>query len=543
MRRIAFLTALLFASMAGLAAVAAGGGGPDGEYKVRAYFDNAGFLVQDEEIRIAGAKVGVIDSVDVTRVGEPVRADGSDEPGKAVAVLSIEDEAFQDFRADASCLIRPQSLLGEKYVDCQVTQPRAAGSEPPPPLETIPDGERGEGEFFLPLENNGKQVDLDLVNNITREPQIDRFRLILNDLGAGLAARGEDLGQVIERANPALKQTDRVLAILAEQNRGLAQLARDSDTVLAPLAREREAIASFINNANESGEAAAERRDDLARDFIDLPEALSEIEQTMVELRRFSDAGIPLANDLTAAAPAFTEATEQLGPFAEAGTPALLSLGDAAEAAGPDLVASNSLLKDLGRLGESSDGGAKALKKLFKSLRKTGGIDRLMEFILYGSNTFNGFDDYGHYLRATLLVTNCVEYLETPLSGCGANWAEALSAPSTLAAPAPGIEALGKPEKKRKQRKGSNASGGDSGASTDNGGDQSPEAPAESGSGSEAPSEPGDSVEIAPQQSTGDGEQSDEATDDQAPENQRKADRRRSRAAADLLRYLTGDGS
>ena len=49
-------------------------------------------------------------------------------------MLQIDDPGFQDFREDASCLIRPQSLLGEKFVECEPTQPRAAGTEPPPAL-------------------------------------------------------------------------------------------------------------------------------------------------------------------------------------------------------------------------------------------------------------------------------------------------------------------------------------------------------------------------------------------------------------------------
>ena len=67
MRRLA----LIFLSMLGLGAVLAGSapgdGGPTDDYLVRAYFDNAGFLVANEEVRVAGANVGTIDSVDVTR--------------------------------------------------------------------------------------------------------------------------------------------------------------------------------------------------------------------------------------------------------------------------------------------------------------------------------------------------------------------------------------------------------------------------------------------------------------------------------------------
>src|SRR5204863_5772260 len=98
----------------------------------------------------------------------------------------------------------------------------------------IPSGQDGSGEYLLPLENNGTTVDLDLVQNIQRLPYRDRFRLILNSLGAGLAGRGEDLGQVIDRANPALRQTDRVLNILAQQNQQLASLASNGDADLAP---------------------------------------------------------------------------------------------------------------------------------------------------------------------------------------------------------------------------------------------------------------------------------------------------------------------
>ena len=33
--------------------------------------------------------------------------------------MNIADPGFQDFRSDATCLIRPQSLIGEKFVDCR----------------------------------------------------------------------------------------------------------------------------------------------------------------------------------------------------------------------------------------------------------------------------------------------------------------------------------------------------------------------------------------------------------------------------------------
>jgi phospholipid/cholesterol/gamma-HCH transport system substrate-binding protein len=207
MRRVAAILLALVASAA-ILIVGSGAGGDDGTYEVRAMFDNAAFMVPGEEVRIAGANVGVVSDVDVTGEDEPVHLDGSPEPGKAVLVLEIDDAGFQDFRSDASCLIRPQSLLGEKFVECEPTQPRAAGSPAPPPLEEVPEGQPGEGQRFLPIESNGKTVDLDLVNNIMREPYADRFRLILNDLGAGLAARGDELAEIVQRSDPALRETN-----------------------------------------------------------------------------------------------------------------------------------------------------------------------------------------------------------------------------------------------------------------------------------------------------------------------------------------------
>ena len=90
---------------------------------------------------------------------------------------------------------------------------------------------------MLPLARTSSPVDSDIVQDISQTPIRQRFALIIDELGTGLAARGSDLNNVIHRANPALGQTDQVLQILASQNRTLARLATESDAVLAPLAK------------------------------------------------------------------------------------------------------------------------------------------------------------------------------------------------------------------------------------------------------------------------------------------------------------------
>jgi phospholipid/cholesterol/gamma-HCH transport system substrate-binding protein len=434
-RRLAAIVCTL-AATGGLLLATGAPGDDGGPYEVRAIFDNGGFLVPGEEVRIAGAKVGEIVDVDVSREDEIVscgnfetpdpcfEGGGEAVPGKAVVVMRIDESAFHDFREDAECLIRPQSLLGERFVQCRSTQPISADQEPEPPLPQVPEGQPGEGQYLLPLERNGKQVDLDLVQNLNRRPYAERFRIILNDLGAGLAARGDELAEIIERSNPALRETNEVLAILAQQNQALADLAQDSDTVLEPLARERRSLTGFIRNATIPAQATAERRADLEAGFERFPGALRELRSTMVELEAFANQATPVLADLGAAAPQLTRATELLEPFSDEATGALTSLGDAAEASGPLLRDADPVIVDLRDLARSTKPAAKSLAGLLDSLRDTGGYDRLMELILFTTGGLNGFDSLGHYLRALLLVTNCVDYVTTPLTGCSANWAE-----------------------------------------------------------------------------------------------------------------------
>ena len=221
-----------------------GGGGSSEGYVVRAVFDQGSFMVSGEQVRVAGANVGQIKSVGVSLPGEPTaEKDGKfvDVPGKAIIELEIADPSFQDFRQDARCEIRPQSLIGEKYVDCLPTLPRAPGQKPAPELRQIPAGEPGAGQYLLPLGSSGTSVDPDLINDIQSLPYAQRFRLIFNELGAGLAGRGEDLQVAIEKANPTLRDVDKIFGELTEQKNQLAQLAADSQEILEPLSREKAA--------------------------------------------------------------------------------------------------------------------------------------------------------------------------------------------------------------------------------------------------------------------------------------------------------------
>jgi phospholipid/cholesterol/gamma-HCH transport system substrate-binding protein len=446
MRRVAFIAGGLLLAALLIALPAIGSNGTSGTYLVRGYFDNGSFVVSGEQVRVAGATVGTVQSVDVSNDHEIASDEGGPHavPGKAVVVMEIDDSGFKNFRQDASCLIRPQSLIGEKYIDCTPTQPRAPGTEPPPLLREIPDGQTGGGQFLLPLENNGKTVDLDLIQNIQRLPYRDRFRLILNDLGASLAGRGQDLGEVIDRANPALRQTDRVLAILAQQNKQLASLASNGDAVLKPLAENRTHITGFFHNAAISGEATAERSPALEESLRKFPATLRQVRLTSTKLKQFADQGTPLFTDLNIAGPGLSKATVNLPKFARLGIPALQSLGNAGQAAGPKLAASDGLLTDLVGTANSSVPVGQNFSSFLDTFTKTQGFQNLLDFIYNSVGSTNGFDAFGHFLRSNLQLTSCVEVAVSVQSGC-----EAFFRPTTTT-PAPKPKKKGKKAKVRK---------------------------------------------------------------------------------------------
>jgi ABC-type transporter Mla subunit MlaD len=422
-------------ALAGLVVVAAvvvaivliaGGGSGDG-YVVRAIFDNGSFMVSGEQVRVAGANVGTIKSVGVSLPGEPTaEEDGKfvDVPGKAIIELEISDPSFQDFRQDAACEIRPQSLIGEKYVDCRPTMPRAPGEKPPPPLRQIPAGEPGAGQYLLPLGHNQTAVDPDLINNINSLPYAQRFRLIFNELGAGLAGRGEDLEVAIKKANPTLRYVDKIFGELTAQKDQLAQLAAESQEILEPLTREKEHVVGFLAHSGEAAEASAEHGAELESSLQKLPTFLVEFRQTMKNLKEFSDAGTPLLEDLGAAAPSLTNATKTLTPFSEATTVALKSLATAGEASGPIFAEAAPVVKKSSKLAKTGVVPTRELAGIFGSLEETKGWQRLTELIYNSTGAFNAFDKSGHYGRALVTLTNCLLYVSEAAgtSGCDANF-------------------------------------------------------------------------------------------------------------------------
>jgi phospholipid/cholesterol/gamma-HCH transport system substrate-binding protein len=388
--------------------LATAAGGSNGGYTVRAIFDDAGNLISGENVKIDGVKVGTVKSVTPTP------------QAKAAVVINIENPGFKDFREDASCTIRPQALIGEKYVDCLPTQPRVEGTPLPPPLKKIQRGREGAGEYYLPVQNTSSPVDVDLLGDIQRLPERERFTLILNELGAGLAGRGSDLNEVVKRANPALRELDKVLKILADENHVLAKLAVDSDKALAPFARVRGQVADFVEQANKVSQAGAATRGSLARNLALFPPFLERLGPALEHIQRFAEQTTPTFTDLKAAAPGIDKTFTSLPAFAKSNEKFFTSLGKTAKISGPALNAFRPLLKQLSSLGNSALPFTKNFSELLTSLRETGGLERIMDFVFLGTGSANGYDALGHFLRIEAAANICLAYevKVSPNAGC-----------------------------------------------------------------------------------------------------------------------------
>jgi ABC-type transporter Mla subunit MlaD len=397
MRRVLIALAVV-ATVAGAVAVSAAGGS-SGNPTFTVELDNAFGLVTGSDLKVAGVRAGTI---------RDLRLD----PGTHDALVDIEltKDGFGSLRTDAHCESRPQSLIGEYFLDCQ------PGTDP----NKLKDGAR------IPIEQTGSTVPADLLADVMRRPYRERLRIILGQLGLGLAARGDELNEAIRRASPALRETDRVLKILASQNQVLGKLVEDGDTVLHDLAGNRADVARWVRETHATASDSAERRAEIAQSLHKLPDFLRELRPAMAELGRASEAQTPSLVDLDASAQRLEHLFTHLGPFARSSQLNLRSLADASEIGLKAARHAGPVVDELNRfsvkapelannlqivLGDLDDRG-RAIEKDPRSPGGQGytGFEALLQYVYDQALAINVFDANTYILKANLFQNNCSDY-------------------------------------------------------------------------------------------------------------------------------------
>jgi phospholipid/cholesterol/gamma-HCH transport system substrate-binding protein len=380
------------------------GGGPSG-YLVRAIFDNSSFVTPGEQVKVAGVTVGTIHAVQLTP------------QNKSALVLQISNRRFEPFRKDAHCEIGLESLLGEQFVQCTPTQPHAPGAPAPPPLATIASGPN-KGQHVLPVQNTTTPVGFDLLQNITRLPEQERLRLIITGLGAGLDANGQNLNAALKRADPALQQTDQVIAVLARQDRILADLTDESERVLEPLVAQRQHIGGFIRHAGGVAVASGQESPAIQQNLRDLPPFLRQLRPYSARLTNLTQQITPALHTLQSYAPQINSAVSGLGPLTSASIPALQTLGNAAARGQRAFPQAHRVVEQLLALGKSLLPLARDIAAVATSFDDTGGIEDVMRFIYYYAGSVNGEDAFGHFIRSLVTITS-ITRTSNPTRGQG----------------------------------------------------------------------------------------------------------------------------
>jgi virulence factor Mce-like protein len=418
-RRVLSVLAVLL--LAGAAALALGAKDDDGggSKTYELLFDNAFGLTEGGDFKVAGVRAGQTSEFKVTKVdGRPL----------ALVRAEVTEPGLADLRRDARCEIRPQSLIGEYFIDCQ----------PGTSDQRLPDNGR------LPVEQTSSTIAIDLVNDIMRRPYRERLRLIVGELGAGLAGRPGDLSNVLRRAHPALRETSETLRILGRQTDTIEKFIGDAHTVVAALENRKEDVSRFVREAGRTAEISASRREELGETFRRLPAFLAELEPYMGRLGDLTQAQTPVLRDLQSASDELDTFLTRLRPFTAEGLPAFKALGDMSVVGRRAVRKTDEEVRELRRLARDAPGFAKPLRQFLQTLddrsravepdrraaasgppagdrthtnsNRAGftGLEAIWNYFYWQALSTNALDDIGHVLRLSIIVNECTSYQVKP---------------------------------------------------------------------------------------------------------------------------------
>ena len=417
MRRLVSIVAVV----AALGAAVVLSGATEGPGVLKTYeieFDSAFGLVAGGDLKIGGVKAGSTSDFTLSER----------EPYRAIVTAEVTQPGFDSLRTDAECQVRAQSLIGEYFVDCDL------GKD----AKRLPDGGR------VPVKQTSSTIPPDLINDVMRRPYRERFRLIVSELGTGLAGRPEELNDVIRRAHPALRELTETIGILRDQNKVISKFFKDADTVSAAVEPFKRDVARWAREAEDTSAIQASRSEELGRYWERLPDFLAELKPTMSELERTATAQIPTLRKLGGAAPELERFLRASEPFARETRGAIGPLGETAEAGSEAVRQAKEEIRELNRLAPYAPRLGKRLRQFlqaiddrrrstenepsagplappapdktaFKKGQGHTGMEAFWNYIYFQTLAVNSYDEIGHLLRIVLFAGGpCAPYSASP---------------------------------------------------------------------------------------------------------------------------------
>jgi ABC-type transporter Mla subunit MlaD len=425
---------LVVAAFVVVAGGAGSSGSSQGQYKIE--LDSAFGLVNDAQFKVAGVPAGKVTQIEVCKLDTSAICQN---PLHAVATVSISSKGFDSLRSDAYCRTRPESLIGEYFIDCQpgsTGQLLTPGSHNPDCNKTV---------CTIPVSHTASTIPFDLINNIMRMPYRERFTLIINELGAAVAGRGGDLQAALQRAVPALQDTDNLLNLLANDSNTLKALTVNSDQVLTELANNSKDVQNFIVEANNAASDTATQQNNLRASIHNLPPFLEQLKPAMAKLDTAAVENTPVLQNLNEASGhsgGVSTGTVRTGidqlkrlfsdvpPFASASLPALRSLGQASLTGRPAMVAALPTVKHLNQFAQPVPELAQNLSILTQDLdtqnravepdsRSPGGkgftgLQAVLQYVFNQPLAINAYSQFGHLLTVDAFANQYCSPYATP---------------------------------------------------------------------------------------------------------------------------------
>ncbi|MCK9249801.1 MAG: MlaD family protein [Solirubrobacteraceae bacterium] len=380
------LRALAAIALAAIVAVllVAGAGGDDDRYRFAAEFDTAQGMVPGQLVKIAGARVGTVEDVVVT------------DRRTARMTFAIESR-FSPFRDDAACKILPEGFVSENFVECE------PGTPGRPELGAVGDGEE---RPTVPVDQTEVSVQLQQVLDVFSLPVADRIRVIVTEMGLTVSGRGERINDLVRRANPALREAERVLAILDGQIDRIDAATVQTDAVLAEL-RDRDGdLRRFVASAGDVAKTTAARTRALGASVERLPALLRELRGSLSSIETASTALTPTAAIVRRSIPGLDELNRRVPSLSRTGTKAFKAFTPAAASTRKALRTTRPLLPELDRFTRRTTRPLGDFSELFASLRETGGVENLLDFVYMLSTVTGAYDSVSHLIALNLGVSS-----------------------------------------------------------------------------------------------------------------------------------------
>lgn len=274
-------------------------------YRVSVELPNGQRISPNNEVRVGGTRVGVIEAITPERNPNP----GNGAPPVIAKVDLKLDKIVDPLPADTKVKVRYKSSFGLKYLEL-----------------TRGNGEPLDEGATIPLTQATDQTEFDDINNTFDAPTRENSRKVLVGYGDAFAARGASLNEVIRNLNPLFQYLDPVARVLTAKDTRLDRffpaLAKVS-ALVAPVSDENAA-----NFANMAATFAA-----LSVDTEALKNTISSGPQTLSEGTVALNAQQPFLVD-------FTDLANRLRPGVRALRFALPTFNDALVTGAPILTRS-----------------------------------------------------------------------------------------------------------------------------------------------------------------------------------------------------------